>query len=492
MATASEVLRIAAGEIGYSRWTDPQPGTKYGRWYAQSHGSYYGASGVPFCAMFVSWVMSRAGQAFPGLPAAYVPYVLSAGRSRAVSTRSAKPGDIVIFNWDGGVVDHIGFVEANHGSYIQTIEGNTNNGRVARRTRAWNTIAAILRPAYSGSATSSGGGTASSGGTGRLTVDGSCGPATIRRWQQVMGTSVDGIISGQYRPDEQDMGPTRARGLVRALRWRRNPTSSAPSNASSASPPTDSSAPPPSVPCRNTSASRRTRGSDPAPPEHSKAASTPADSKHKRPSTPMHGAEGRFCISASEAGLELVDRHLERVRHSSGRAERHEPRVAHAPDPLVDPLSGKSGGARDLRLPYPPFIQHIRERHPFRLPARYPSVPAHSASTPAGIECPDSPAANAPSAMTSEHNPSLSFMMSHAIGWEPGLPDSWDIRKALSSPPAPPPWRPARFGLPVEGNHHRGYGCYDRPEPGEKFARRLQQLRDLLHVHLLSLPTPPL
>ena len=31
-----------------------------------------------------------------------------------------------------------------------TIEGNTNNGSVARRTRAWNTIAAILRPAYSG------------------------------------------------------------------------------------------------------------------------------------------------------------------------------------------------------------------------------------------------------------------------------------------------------------------------------------------------------
>lgn len=118
----------------------------------------------------------------------------------------AKPGVIVIFNWDGGVVDHIGFVEANHGSYIQTIEGNTNNGRVARRTRAWNTIAAILRPAYSGSATSSGGGTASSGGTGRLTVDGSCGPATIRRWQQVMGTSVDGIISGQYRPDGRTWG----------------------------------------------------------------------------------------------------------------------------------------------------------------------------------------------------------------------------------------------------------------------------------------------
>lgn len=39
MATANDVLRIAAGELGYSRWTDPQPGTKYGRWYAQAHGS---------------------------------------------------------------------------------------------------------------------------------------------------------------------------------------------------------------------------------------------------------------------------------------------------------------------------------------------------------------------------------------------------------------------------------------------------------------------
>jgi peptidoglycan hydrolase-like protein with peptidoglycan-binding domain len=31
----------------------------------------------------------------------------------------------------------------------------------------------------------------------RLAVDGSAGPATIRRWQQVMGTAIDGVISGQ-------------------------------------------------------------------------------------------------------------------------------------------------------------------------------------------------------------------------------------------------------------------------------------------------------
>ena len=116
MATASEVLRIAAGEIGYSLLDRPAAGHEVRAWYAQSHGSYYGASGVLFCAMFVSWVMSRAGQAFPGLPAAYVPYVLSAGRLLARSGTAAVVDHRLHrgqFNWDGVHPDH---------------EGNTNNG----------------------------------------------------------------------------------------------------------------------------------------------------------------------------------------------------------------------------------------------------------------------------------------------------------------------------------------------------------------------------
>lgn len=201
MATATEVLRIAAREIGYSRWNDPQAGTKYGRWYAQGHGSYFGSNGVPFCAMFASWVFAQAGQRFPGMPAAYVPYILRDGRNagREVPKASAQPGDLVIFNWDGGVVDHIGFVEINRGSYIQTIEGNTNNGRVARRTRGWSVVAAILRPDYNGAS-----GGASPSGT--LVVDGYAGPATIRRWQQVMGTPADGVVSGQVVPDGRTYG----------------------------------------------------------------------------------------------------------------------------------------------------------------------------------------------------------------------------------------------------------------------------------------------
>ncbi|MDY4677575.1 MAG: N-acetylmuramoyl-L-alanine amidase [Bifidobacterium tsurumiense] len=33
-----------------------------------------------------------------------------------------------------------------------------------------------------------------------LVVDGNCGPATVSKWQQVMGTTVDGVISGQVVP----------------------------------------------------------------------------------------------------------------------------------------------------------------------------------------------------------------------------------------------------------------------------------------------------
>lgn len=44
---------------------------------------------------------------------------------------------------------------------------------------------------------------ATTSGSDKLAVDGSCGPATIRKWQQVMGTTADGIISGQNVPDEK-------------------------------------------------------------------------------------------------------------------------------------------------------------------------------------------------------------------------------------------------------------------------------------------------
>lgn len=163
MASANKVLSIAAGEVGYSRWDDPQAGTKYGRAFAEKVGnSYYGNSGVPYCCMFVWWVLDQSGMTVPGMPTASCTALRNACANAGliVSKMSAQPGDIVIFDWPGsrdGANDHVGFVELNKGNYIQTIEGNTssgasgsqgNGGVVARRTRDWSVVQDVIRPAY--------------------------------------------------------------------------------------------------------------------------------------------------------------------------------------------------------------------------------------------------------------------------------------------------------------------------------------------------------
>lgn len=209
MATATQIINIAAKELGYSRWKDPNPGTKYGRWYAGKTGSqYFGHSGVPYCAMFVSWVLSAAGMTPPGGIFAYCPTGLNNARrlGRVHDKRSAAPGDIVFFDWNqDGVADHVGIVTANRGSFLETIEGNTspgvrgsqsNGGGVYRRARSLSLVIGVVSPQYSQATPSR---PAASG----LAVDGWAGAATIRRAQQLAHTPVDGYISGQWRGNKK-------------------------------------------------------------------------------------------------------------------------------------------------------------------------------------------------------------------------------------------------------------------------------------------------
>ena len=209
MATADHVINIAAREVGYSRWRDPQAGTKYGRWYAgKTCSPYFGYNGVPYCAMFVSWVLTQAGMTPPGGIFAYCPTGLNNARrlGRVRDKRAAKPGDIVFFDWNrDGVADHVGIVTANRGSYIETIEGNTsagvrgsqsNGGGVYRRARSMSLVMAVASPQYSGA-------TPAPSTPSGLAVDGWAGPATIRRAQQLAGTPQDGYISGQWRGNRQ-------------------------------------------------------------------------------------------------------------------------------------------------------------------------------------------------------------------------------------------------------------------------------------------------
>lgn len=161
MPSAETLLSVARGQIGYSRWDDPEPGSKYGRWFAEKTGeAYYGRSGVPYCAMFVSWCANRAGVSCAGFPGAYCPTMLQAGidADDDYSASNAEPGDIVYFDWQSdGVSDHVGIVESNNGSYLTTIEGNTskgssgsqsNGGVVARRTRPYSVVKRVVRPSF--------------------------------------------------------------------------------------------------------------------------------------------------------------------------------------------------------------------------------------------------------------------------------------------------------------------------------------------------------
>jgi CHAP domain-containing protein len=128
--------------------------TMFGRW--------FGADGVPWCAIFVSYcfdvgagvVLCRGSHGAGTGPrgVAYVPTLSAWLRStgRAV-TGTPQPGDIAVFDWDGGLPDHVGIVIRAHGTGIETVEGNTavgndsDGGEVMRRKRELRSVALFGR-----------------------------------------------------------------------------------------------------------------------------------------------------------------------------------------------------------------------------------------------------------------------------------------------------------------------------------------------------------
>lgn len=210
MATAQDVISIALGEVGYSRYDDPQTGSKYGRWYAKLTGDpYYAQSGVPYCAMFVSWVFAQVSQACAGLPGAYCPDMLCQAEDAGATVPISMPraGDLVYYDWNGGVSDHVGIVVDNHGTYLETVEGNTstgsgsqtNGGVVAKRQRAWDYVCGIVRPSY-------GAGRDNKAAPNTLKVTGSLGKADVTEWQRQCGTIPDGVVTGQ-RTEHKGLWP---------------------------------------------------------------------------------------------------------------------------------------------------------------------------------------------------------------------------------------------------------------------------------------------
>lgn len=127
---------------------------------------FYSNMGYPWCAYAVMLAALGAGSstADKGLRQGlfnplYVPeiwYLAQRGQYgfRAVDWADAQPGDFVIFNWDGGVPDHIGILKYRGSQSCTCIEGNTapssagsqsNGGGVYVRDRSRAVIQGFVR-----------------------------------------------------------------------------------------------------------------------------------------------------------------------------------------------------------------------------------------------------------------------------------------------------------------------------------------------------------
>jgi hypothetical protein len=134
MTTAAQVISVARSQIGYKEGANND--TKYGKW--------YGLNNNPWCAMFVSWVASKAGASKIIPKHAYTPAGAQWFKDRGQWHSSPRAGDIVYFDFPGdGVnrISHVGIVEAvlKDGSII-TIEGNTNSAGSREGNGVWRKI----------------------------------------------------------------------------------------------------------------------------------------------------------------------------------------------------------------------------------------------------------------------------------------------------------------------------------------------------------------
>ena len=172
-------------------------------------------SGSAWCNAFVTYIFWKAGNASlycNGTKQTYCPNSIKwcYNNLAMIPIYLAMPSDVIYFDWDkNGVPNHIGFVrERKNCDEIYTIEGNTDGGRVANKTRTVKYIQAVFRPHY-----------VASFKLGTIEVDGLCGYNTIANLQKALKTigtykgAIDGILGQGTVKAIQNMVGVKADGL---------------------------------------------------------------------------------------------------------------------------------------------------------------------------------------------------------------------------------------------------------------------------------------
>jgi len=154
-----DVIDVAAAEEGFTENPAGSNRTKYGEW--------YGLNGVPWCAIFVSWVFDRAGLPLGTIDTAkgyqYCPSAYNFWKRTNRITTTPQPGDIILYDWHGdGRCDHTGIFVGwiKQGESFRAWEGNTafrddsNGGIVMLRDRKIGSVKAFVNPTVYGEAVS--------------------------------------------------------------------------------------------------------------------------------------------------------------------------------------------------------------------------------------------------------------------------------------------------------------------------------------------------
>lgn len=141
MKTNKEVLNIALRHVG-------QGGAKFRKFCGLP-------SNAAWCNAFVDYVANEGGVKplyFNGKKETYCPHSIKWCQANLAQIPPflAMPMDVIYFDWEkNGVPNHIGFVrQRNTTASIYTLEGNTDGGKVAKKTRNVKYVQAIFRPHY--------------------------------------------------------------------------------------------------------------------------------------------------------------------------------------------------------------------------------------------------------------------------------------------------------------------------------------------------------
>ena len=154
--------------------------------------SYCGLpSGAAWCDAFVTYIFHKTDNASlfcGGKKQTYCPTTikLCAKSMAQIPLYLAMPMDVIFFDWDrNGNPNHIGFVrEKKDTSSIYTIEGNTDGGKVAQKTRPSKYVCGIFRPHFKPNSIKN----------SKLNVDGIFGYNSIGGLQKALGITVDGVL----------------------------------------------------------------------------------------------------------------------------------------------------------------------------------------------------------------------------------------------------------------------------------------------------------